>query len=411
MTLRSPNSRCRLSATFTIALLVCAAGLAAMSRATEQSVWVSPATGQSLALDVREPVDSATGPRPVVFYLVGLAAPRVGTEADAPIIADLQKAGNLVAVLDYGKAPESRWPFLNRDLQALREGLQKKTLLADRNVDVTSSVIVPSGHRLRRNVVYARHGERSLAMDIVYPSQPTRAAGAVIEFSCDNQNRLGNGSLVACSDTMVEGAATEGFIAAMADHPVAAPYKGIDPMPECAELVKAAVRTLRAEALSLGGNGRIVPIGFSRGSGMALMLVSTAGNKDFETAGEHREISSSVEGAVIMSGRFTYLDLLANDHMLPRYAKAWGARESHVDVWRLHGALDHLKDGTVPLFLTINRTEGADAQHQMKVLRARLSSLGSPAEFVEDPQPRGHKVPLDPVVLKPMSAYLHARLD
>src|SRR6185312_10776297 len=105
---------------------------------------------------------------------------------------------------------------------------------------------------------------------------------------------------------------------------VAAPYKGFDPMPDCAWKIKAAVRTLRAESAELGLNGRIVPAGFSRGSGMALMLATTNGRPEFENHGDHPELDSSVQGGVILSGRFTYLDLLPGDKMIPRYEKTWG---------------------------------------------------------------------------------------
>jgi hypothetical protein len=191
---------------------------------------------------------------------------------------------------------------------------------------------------------------------------------------------------------------------------VAAPYKGLDPMPDCARKVKAAVRTLRAEGLALGLSGKIAPVGFSRGSGMALMLATTDGLAEFEGFVSHTNFNSAVQGAVVMSGRFTYLDLLSDDKMLPRYAKAWGDRESSLDVWGRHGALDYLKKPTVPLFLTINCTEGADALHQMEVLQKRLANLGSEFTFKMDNEPRGHKVTLDPEILGAMNSYLNARL-
>ena len=56
----------------------------------------------------------------------------------------------------------------------------------------------------------------------------------------------------------------------------------------------------------------------------------------------------------MLSGRFTYLDLLPDDHMIPRYDKAWGDRTNHLDVWRAAGSLDYLTNATVPLFLSIN---------------------------------------------------------
>ena len=61
---------------------------------------------------------------------------------------------------------------------------------------------------------------------------------------------------------------------------------------------------------------------------------------------------SNVDGAVVLSGRFTYLDLIASDKMIPRYEKAWGKRDTDQDVWRMHGPLDHLQQKTSPLFLS-----------------------------------------------------------
>jgi hypothetical protein len=182
-------------------------------------------------------------------------------------------------------------------------------------------------------------------------------------------------------------------------------------MPDCAFKIKAAVRTLRAEGTNVGLNGKIVPVGFSRGSGMALMLVTTKGRSEFEDRGEHQGINSSVQGAVVMSGRFTYLDLLTNDHMLPRYVQAWGPRETNQEVWRRAGALDYLDHTTFPLFLTINCTESPDALHQMTVLRKRLAELGTGGTFMLDSEPRGHKVTLVPEILKSMNDYLKQRLN
>ena len=373
--------------------------------------WQSVVTGQALELTILEPtVESSAKPLPVVVYLKNLAAPRVGMESDAPIIRDLRAAGNLVVTLDYAHATNARVPFINRDLGKLRDDFRAKKILPQYKFDDAHIFIVPEGCRLKRDVVYDSATNRPLAMDIIYPSQPKQPVGALIEFSCDNQNRFGNTSLSICSDTLLDAFATEGFAVAMADHPVAPPYKGLDAMPACAQKIKAAIRTLRAEGARLGLNGKIAPVGFSRGSGMALMLVTTEGMKEFENHGENLGVSSDVQGAVVMSGRFTYLDLLPDDHMIPRYDKAWGARTNHLEIWRQHGALDYLTNATTPLFLTINCSEAPDALHQMTVLRQRLAELGSDEIFLMDRAPRGHKVTLDPEILTPMNTYLKHRL-
>jgi BD-FAE len=380
--------------------------------APEYAQWQSPVTGKALKLTLLKPEGfQSNQPLPMIIYLENLAVPRIGTDSDRAIIRDFRTRGYLVAVLDYARNPLARVPFLNRDLYQLRDDLFRGRFLTRFKTDPAHIFIVPSGSRLLRDVVFYRDPGRTLGMDIIYPSHPVKPVGAIIEFSCDNENRMGNASLAICSDTILDAEATEGFAVAMADHPVAPPYEGLDPMPDCAWKIKSAVRTLRVEGARLGMNGNIAVAGFSRGSGMALMLVTTEAMKEFEGHGENQEASSAVQGAVILSGRFTYLDLLATDHMLPRYAKAWGDRASHREAWRREGALDYLDHTTIPLFLTINCAEGADALHQMTVLRQRLAELGNDEIFMQDPQPRGHKVPLAPDILAALDRYFKARLN
>ena len=391
-------------------LTICSTLLAV--NASAQETWSSIAVKQPIKMEVLKPQDTkTTNPLPVIFYLENLAVPRVGTDSDETIIHDFLSEGYLVAKLDYAHKPEARLPWINRDFLDLRDQVLHKKLLTGIDLDNARIFILPSGSRLLRDVVFYHDPDRTLAMDIVYPSHPAKPVGTIIEFSCDNVNRMGSGSLVSCSDSILDAEATEGFAVAMADHPVKAPYKGIDPMPECAWKIKAAVRTLRTEGAKLGCNGKIAPVGFSRGSGVALMLVTTKGIEEFEGHGENTNTTSDVQGAVVMSGRFSYLDLLPKDHMLPRYAAAWGDFTNHADVWKRAGAVDYLTGPTLPLFLTINCSEDADAQHQMALLRKRLADLGSDEIFMMDREPRGHKVTLVPELLNAMDAYLKSRLN
>jgi hypothetical protein len=390
-----------------VVILLFAAKLPVRAAAPGDTSWASETTGRELPLRMFKPADFDAGKAtPLIIYLENLAAPRVGTDSDDAIIRDFLKQGYVVVTLDYAHATNSCVPYLNRDLFALRNQIFHGTFLPEMKIDAAHVYLVPAGSRLKRGVVFYRDAGRTLALDIIYPAHPSRPVGSLIEFSCDNYHRMGNASLAICSDTILDGEATEGLAVAMADHPVKAPYKGLDPMPDCAFKIKAAVRTLRAAGAALGGNGKIAPVGFSRGSGMALMLVTTMGMDEFEGRGENTNTSSDVQGAVVMSGRFTYLDLLPDDHMIPRYNVAWGERASHLDFWRREGALDYLKHATLPLFLTINCTEGPDAQHQMIVLRQRLAELGNDEIFMMDHQPRGHKVTLVPELLSAMNDYL-----
>jgi hypothetical protein len=386
--------------------------LHAQPTSAQDGQWSSTATGETLNMHVLEPKGFQTNTSsPLIVYLENLAAPRIGTDSDDAIIHDFLNKGYLVVTLDYAGNAKARMPFINNDLFEIRNEVSKKKFLPGFQIDPAHVFIIPSGSRLLPNVTFYKDPTRTLAMDIIYPSHPAKPVGAVIEFSCDNLNRMGNDSLKICSDTILDGEASEGFAVAMADHPVPAPYKGLDPMPDCAWKIKAAVRTLRAEGTNLGLNGKIAPVGFSRGSGMALMLATTMGMNEFEGHGENTNANSDVQGAIVMSGRFTYLDLLPNDHMIPRYNQTWGDRTNHLDFWKREGAMDYLEKPTVPLFLTINCSESPDALFQMTVLRKHLADLGNDEIFIMDPQPRGHKVTLVPEILNAMDAYLKQRLN
>lgn len=304
--------------------------------------------------------------------------------------------------LDYGGQSAAQFPEICQDIAKLRSELLQGAGIAPWVADANRVFIVPEGFGLMIDVEYFADEQRPLALDLAYPLSGNAEASApcLLEFSCDNVDRMGNYSLVACRDTLLEGFATLGYAIAMADHPVAPPYKGIDLFPESELRVRQAPVVVRRLANSLGLSGKIGVVGFSRGSGMALLL-----------AGESRAEDWGADAAVILSGRFSYLELLEGDHMLARYEKAWGARQDFSERWREHGALDRIGAPAIPLFLSINSGEDEHAQFQMRRLRERLSEAGHTFAFVPDEDGRGHKVPISPEVLLPMQRYFAERLS
>ncbi|MBC2605229.1 alpha/beta hydrolase family protein [Pelagicoccus albus] len=319
--------------------------------------------------------------------------------------------GSRVIEFDYRDAPEAIFPYLSRDIQKLRNDLFRNELFKELDLDYARIFILPEGYGLKPDVLYFVNEQRPLLMDIAYPLDADGSVPCVLEFSCDNTDRMGNFSLAVCRDTLLEGFATAGYAFAMADHPVPPPYKGLDPMVDCIPKIKAATRTLRGAGRELGLSDDIAVAGFSRGSGMALALVTTEGNGSFEVKGEYPEEDDTVQAAIVLSGRFTYLNLLKNDKMWPRYLKAWGESDENPVLWKEQGALDYLEGATKPLFLSINSGEGPDAQHQMSLLRQRLTLWGSPYRYATDSDGLGHKVPLDPVLLESMRDYLRDNLN
>src|SRR5882724_2410531 len=160
------------------------------SSATGQ--WQSIVTSNALEVKILEPAITQTNAAlPVVIYLKNLAAPRIGTESDEAIIKDLRADGQLVVTIDYAKNPRACVPFINRDLGKLRDDLRAKKILTQYKLDDAHIFIVPEGCRLKRDILYDSDTNRPLAMDIIYPSQPKQPVGALLEFSCENVNRMG----------------------------------------------------------------------------------------------------------------------------------------------------------------------------------------------------------------------------
>ncbi|HWP40227.1 MAG TPA: alpha/beta hydrolase [Tepidisphaeraceae bacterium] len=380
---------------------VCAA---AEPRPAQTLKWTSIATEQELVGFVHTPAD-ASSPAAAVVYLKNLSIPRLGTEADASILADLLASGHLVLVLDYANHPRARCPALNADVLKLREDIAGKDrkLLAGYNIDVNRLFILMEGFRLRRDVEFARDADRVLAMDIIYPAQPAGRVPLLMEITCDNVNRMGAYSLLFCRDTLLEGAQAAGFAVAMVDHPVRAPYKGLDdPMPQCIQRMESAVRTLRAMSDELHLSGRIGAIGFSRGGPFAAILACRG----------------QVDAALVHGNRYDYLDLLPDDPMLPRFEKAWGARDQNCLTWAMHGAVHYLpvdpNDPAVrriaPMFLNTSNTESAEYRDGLAKLARRLRQLGVEHVYREDADGRGHRVSTDPQTLAEIYAFFRRHL-
>lgn len=388
----------------------------ASALASVQITWPSVSVGTSISGQIRPP-SQPSAPLPLVIYLKNLDIPRLGQEPDDSILNDLHAQGYLLLILDYAHNPRAVSPALNADMLKLRNDLSGKarTLLTNYPVDPSHIYILLESFRLKRDVEFARDGKRSLAMDIQYPSHPLHPVPALIEFTCDNANRMGAASLIFCRDTLLDGGMAAGFAVAMADHPVAPPYKGIDdPMPQVIYRCKAAIRTLRSESSELDLNGQIGAIGFSRGGPMAAFLAVTPNRPDLEGDGLHPNISSQIQAALVFGNRYDYSHLPSTDPMYKRFAKAWGPQDQNPQSWSEHGAIAYLPaDGhdVAPMFLDTSNAESPEYQQGLAELDQKLSAAHVEHHYQVDADGRGHRMPTDPATLAAIYQFFHQHLD
>lgn len=373
----------------------------ATAGAAEKTAWPSATTGKSLSGEVLAPPDlDLSKPIATVVYLKNLSIPRLGQEPDEPILSDLVKDGDLVLVLDYAHDPKAISPDLNADMLKLRQDITAKKLLGDYKVDPSHKFILVEGFRLKRDVPFDRDAKRVLAMDIQYPSKPTSPVPVLMEITCDNANRMGNGSLLFCHDTLLDGGMAAGFAGAMIDHPVDPPYHGLDdPMPQLIYRLKSAVRTLRSLSPELDLNGNIGAVGFSRGGPMAALLAVTGDRPDLEGDGPHRNVSSRVQAALVFGGRYDFMKVEPDDSMYKRFEKAWGPRDSNADKWADHGAAKYLTKDAAPMFLDTSNAESKEYQEQLALFAQELTDAGVEHVYQVDNDGRGHRVPTDPKTL------------
>ena len=399
-------------AALAVACLVTTAN--AVDLPTPQKItWMSAATACALDGFVYATAGARQTPQPVVVYQKNLNVARIGQEQDEPIIADLLADGCLVLVIDYMHHDKAKSPTINADSLALRKEMtgKKPTLLADRKIDGNHIFLLAEGFRLARNVTFAQDGQRTLRMDIAYPSHPSKPVPMLLEYTCDNVERMGSGSLLFCHDTLLDGAMAAGFAVAMADHPVAPPYKGLDdPTPDVWRRAKAAVRVARKFAGEHGLSERLGVIGFSRGGPFAAMVALNNGDSFMTSDDPH---SADVQAALVHGNRYDYLDLLPNDPMLPRFKKAWGDPFEKASEWASHGAIAFMKDAkqVAPMFLNTSRTESAEYQDGLAKLAKRLGELGVEHVYQVDDDVRGHQVSTKPETVTAIYRFFAEHLE
>lgn len=404
-----------------LALMFALAGCAAAARADVDLKWQSPTLGREISgtflQTTRSNAASQPAKTPLVIILKNTAVPRLGTDDTGAIVRDLRADGNAVLVLDYGADAKATSPALNADVLKLRTDLagQKKqppVLLADVGVDADRTLIVPDGFRVARDVEFYADDKRSWRLDVAYPAAPAKPVPLVFEITCDNAARMGNGSLLFCRDTLVEGALLNGFAAAMIDHPVSPPYKGLDdPSPKVWQIAKAAVRTMRARAGEWNTNGKTGAMGFSRGGPFAATLAVSNGVAALEGDGPNKDVSSDVQAALVHGNRYDYLDLLPNDPMLARFAKAWGERDASKEKWASHSAANYVGDRIAPIFLNTSDAESPEYRDGIAKFDKLLTERKVEHVYQIDADGRGHRVTTDPNTLAAIYAFFHKHLD
>jgi len=366
----------------------------------------------------------AEGRRGAVVYLKNLAAPRAGTEPDEPILADLLTDGLVVLVLDLQHQPKALAPHINEDLRLLRRGLGR--LFSAEAVNHDQVYLLAEGDRLKRDIVYYEKDGETYRLDLRYPSRPRQPSPVLMQIPVSNDNRLDNkAGHYRYHDMIAECGLTLGYAVALVDPPLKT-YQGIDPMPDVAWRLKAAVRTIRSEAAACQLSDRMAVMGFSRSAGQAGILAFSGGLDDLEGDGPQRRFSSRVQAAVLHAGRMDHELLAQSGHPIAKtYIQAWGQPVSAAELtkanaaereellkrrqrWRAPSAVTYVTPDDPPTFLCVGADDDYRPQ-QMASLAAALRQTKVVHEYAVVPEMQ-HSVVSDPAVLARIYAFLDQHL-
>jgi len=228
----------------------------------------------------------------------------------------------------------------------------------------------------RRDVTYARYGDRTLEMDIYRPKGAWGQLPAVI---CIHGGGWANGNRTS-HEKIAQALAARGFVAATISYRLS----GEAPFPAAIHDCKAAVRFLRANAKAYGIDAEnIGAIGLSAGGHLTALLATSSGEEDLEGEGGNAAFSSDVQAAVPMGAQTDLLSQRTRDVSKAKdQGKIWrqflgGSQEDRSATYRLASPLFHLDEDDPPCWFLSGEED--DASTHADAFRQRMDALGIPS--------------------------------
>ena len=225
----------------------------------------------------------------------------------------------------------------------------------------------------RRDVTYARYGDRTLEMDIYRPKGEWGALPAVV---CIHGGGWAKGDRTSHAK-IAQALAARGYVAATISYRLS----GEAPFPAQIYDCKAAVRFLRANAKTYGINpDQIGAIGLSAGGHLTALLATSGGVKELEGNGGHAQFSSTIQAAVPMGAQTDLLsDRTREISAIEARGKIWrqflgGALADQPATYRLASPLHHLDKADPPVWLITGQND--DPSTHATAFRQRMQQLG-----------------------------------
>lgn len=232
----------------------------------------------------------------------------------------------------------------------------------------------------KRDVTFARYGDRTLEMDIYRPKDNWRTLPAIVCIHGGGWRKGQKQNFRNVAQTL----AARGFVTASIDYRLS----GEAPFPAHIHDCKAAVRFLRANAKEYGIDpDKMGAIGHSAGGHLAALLATSAGVQELEGRGGNAEFSSAIQAVIPMGGQTDFLS--ERNREISRDREIWqqflgGSQEEKPEIYRLASPLVHVDKTDPPCWIITGEKD--DPSTRADRFRQRLKELGIKSELtvVED---------------------------
>ena len=175
---------------------------------------------------------------------------------------------------------------------------------------------------------------RRLTLDLYRPAEAKGPCPAIVLFFGGGWQNGRPGIFAG----LAQGLAQRGYVCVVPAYRLS----GEKPFPAAVHDCKAAIRWTRKNARRFNIDPeRIASMGGSAGGHLAGFMAATNGIKRFEGTGDHRDVSSDVQAAIVMCGPMTLL----LPHIIERVEKAAGTPEGDAIIDFVGGALSDQKTG------------------------------------------------------------------
>ena len=224
----------------------------------------------------------------------------------------------------------------------------------------------------KRDVTYARYGDRTLEMDIYRPKGEWGTLPAVV---CIHGGGWAKGNRTS-HEKVAQAIAARGYVAATISYRLS----GEAPFPAQINDCKAAVRFLRAHAKEYGIDANnIGAIGLSAGGHLTALLATSGGVEELEGNGGNPEFSSTIQAAVPMGAQTDFLsgrtkEISANKQRGGIWRQFLsGTQKQQPETYRLASPLHHLDKNDPPCWFITGEID--DPSTHADEFRAQMTAL------------------------------------